>query len=213
MALREALEAEQAKLKAEQAKLKAEDDERLALEMQEKAMKEKARQAAASERKAALAAKRIAPSDFEEAVVFYGAADAYDLAVSPKISADKRTYQSVGHIELVPDESTFIARIKSPASGAISPYGRQLMRELGQLSGRTQEPYFQVRVPPSLQKVYLEYARMNMPMRIIGVYSGNSEIKMTAGNSVKIPVLDAVFLDFGSNVMYGIGFPKASSTR
>ena len=200
----------QAERNIEQARLKKEDDARLALEAEEKALKEKARKEAAAEHKAALAAKRIAPSDFDEAIVFYGSTDAYELATSPKVAADKKTYHSVGHIELTPDEKTFIARIKSGAEGIVSPYARQLMRELGQLSGRTKEPYFSVRVPPSLQKVYLEHARMNKPMRVIGVYSGNTEITMTTNQTVKIPVLDAVFFDFGGEAMYGLGFPKTS---
>jgi hypothetical protein len=208
-ALKESQIAQQ-KINEEMAKAKKEDDARLALEAEEKALKEKARKEAAADHRAALAAKRIAPSDFEEAILFYGSADAYDLATSPKVAADKKTYHSVGHIELAPDEKTFIARIKSGTEGVVSPYARQLMRELGQLSGRTKEPYFSVRVPPSLQKVYLEHARMNKPMRVIGVYSGNTEITMTTNQTVKIPVLDAVFFDFGGDIMYGLGFPKTS---
>lgn len=198
---------------AERARLKKEDEARLAVEAEEKAMKEKARQAAAADRKAAIAAKRIAPSSFDEATVFYASTDAYDLATSPKIAADKKNYHSVGHIELTPDDKTFIARIKSGAEGIISPYGRQLMRELGQLSGRTKEPYFAVRVPPSLQKAYLENARINKPMQVIGVYSGNTEITMTTNQTVKIPVLDALFFDFGGDTMYGVGLPAPSRAR
>jgi hypothetical protein len=146
-----------------------------------------------------LKAHITAPKSLKEAGVYYGAEDGYGIANSPKITADHSTYGVFGRIEITPNQNSFIARYYFEGLDSPDPRTRQITRESLRLFGRTKTPYFQVKIPSTLQKAYASNARMNSVINVIGTYIGNTEILMTTNQRVQIPVFEALFLQFEDN--------------
>lgn len=149
------------------------------------------------QRKEELKAHIAAPKNFKEAGIYYGAADGYEIANSPKITADSSAYRVFGRIEISPNQNAFIARYYFDGVDSPDPRTRQITRESLRLFGRTKTPYFQVQIPSGLQKAYANNARMNALTNVVGTYVGNTEIVMTTNQRVQIPVFEALFLEFG----------------
>ncbi|WP_310609300.1 hypothetical protein [Limnohabitans sp.] len=155
--------------------------------------------AASDQRELDLKSHTTAPKTFSEARIYYESEDGYGIANSPKITPDKGLYSVFGKIELSPSSNSFIARFYFDGMDSPDPRTRQITYESMRLFGRTNLPYFQVRVPNELIKQYNNSARMNSVINVIGVYSGNSEIMMASKQRVQIPVIDALFLQFQDN--------------
>jgi hypothetical protein len=156
-------------------------------------------QTSESQRNEELKAHIAAPKNFKEAGIYYGAADGYEIANSPKITADRNAYRVFGRIEISPNQTAFIARYYFDGLDSPDPRTRQITRESMRLFGRTKTPYFQVQIPSGLRKAYANNARMNSIINVVGTYVGNTEIVMTTNQRVQIPVFEALFLEFGDN--------------
>jgi hypothetical protein len=158
------------------------------------------------ERKEELKGQFAHPVSMDEADFYHDAGDGYEIAANPKISADGKRYYFLGYIELPHKSGTsFIARVKH--GKGLDAQTIRAFEDIKRRTGSGLEPYFEVQIPKPLLQAYQANARMNMPIGIIGRYTGNTEIIMTTNKRVVIPVVEALALDF-NGVYSSIPLPK-----
>jgi hypothetical protein len=128
---------------------------------------------------AAIQAGTKRPANFAEAQKAYGALNGFRLAQEPKVRADGRTYSVVGTIYRADDQSAVF---------------------MGKVIGLNDSSNFVgVKVPKELEAFYFEKARLNESFTVVGTYTKNLPYVATNGARGQMPVLEARYLELGSD--------------
>jgi hypothetical protein len=127
---------------------------------------------------AAIQAGTKKPGNFAEAQKAYGALNGFKLAQEPKVRADGRTYSVVGTIYRADDQTPVF---------------------MGKVIGLNDSSNFVgVKVPKELEAFYFEKARLNKSFTVVGTYTKNLPYVATNGERGQMPVLEARYLELGS---------------
>jgi hypothetical protein len=127
---------------------------------------------------AAIKAGKKTPANFAEAQTAYDALNGFKLAQEPKVRADGKTYSVVGTIYKADDQTAVF---------------------MGKVIGlNDRSNYVGVKVPKELEALYFEKARLNASFTVVGTYTRNLPYVATNGERGQMPVLEARYLELGS---------------
>jgi hypothetical protein len=128
---------------------------------------------------AAIRAGTKKPANFDEARKAYDALNGFRLAQEPKIRADGKSYAVFGKVYRADDQTAVF---------------------MGKVIGLNDRSNFVgVKVPKELEALYFEKARINASFTVVGTYTKNLPIVLTTGEHEQMPVLEAQYLELGSD--------------
>jgi hypothetical protein len=175
-------ETEKEASRVEEENRRAAAEEKKRLESAELAKKE----AEEKQRIADLKSGRRAPTNFEEVMVVYEASDGGYLASAPKVRPDGAGYGISGKIAIAREDDSFIASLN---------YNSDNEAVLKAIRGYNinDTKYFGVKIPDSLKQNYYRSARIGAGFNVVGRYIENQQYKTVAGQTMSMPVFDAVY--------------------